>query len=49
MTGMLFGLMHAPTVRVDRGPISLSLCRRYFYLRRAWTGTVLASFIRHLG
>jgi membrane protease YdiL (CAAX protease family) len=50
MTGMLFGLMHAPQLGWTWGLISLlTLVGVIFTFARAWTGTVLASFLLHLG
>ena len=50
MTGMLFGLMHAPQLGWTWGLVSLlTLVGVIFTFARAWTGTVLASFLLHLG
>jgi len=50
MTGTLFGLMHAPQLGGNWGLVSLLiLVGVIFTFARAWTGTVLASFLLHLG
>jgi len=50
MTGILFGLMHAPQLGWTWGLVSLlTLVGVIFTFARAWTGTVLASFLLHLG
>jgi membrane protease YdiL (CAAX protease family) len=50
MTGTLFGLMHAPQLGWTWGLVSLlALVGVIFTFARAWTGTVLASFLLHLG
>ena len=50
MTGALFGLMHAPQLGWTWGLVSLlTLVGVIFTFARAWTGTVLASFLLHLG
>jgi membrane protease YdiL (CAAX protease family) len=50
MTGMLFGLMHAPQLGWTWGLVSLlTLVGVIFTFARAWTGTVFASFLLHLG
>ena len=50
MTGALFGLMHAPQLGYTWGLVSLlTLVGVIFTFARAWTGTVLASFLLHLG
>jgi membrane protease YdiL (CAAX protease family) len=50
LTGMLFGLMHAPQLGYTWGLVSLlTLVGVIFTFARAWTGTVLASFLLHLG
>src|SRR2546427_2032604 len=50
MTGILFSLMHAPTLGWTWGLVSLlTLVGVIFTFARAWTGTVLASFLLHLG
>jgi membrane protease YdiL (CAAX protease family) len=50
MTGTLFGLMHAPQLGWTWGLVSLlTLVGIIFTFARAWTGTVLASFLLHLG
>jgi membrane protease YdiL (CAAX protease family) len=50
MTGTLFGLMHAPQLGWTWGLVSLlTLVGVIFTFARAWTGTVLASFLLHLG
>ena len=50
MTGMLFGLMHAPQLGWTWGLVGLlTLVGVIFTFARAWTGTVLASFLLHLG
>ena len=50
LTGFLFGLMHAPQLGGNWGLVSLLvLVGIIFTFVRAWTGTVLASFLLHLG
>jgi len=50
LTGMLFGLLHAPQLGWTLGLVSLlTLVGVIFTFVRAWTGTVLASFLLHLG
>ncbi len=50
LTGTLFGLMHAPQLGWTWGLVSLlTLVGVIFTFARAWTGTVLASFLLHLG
>ena len=50
ITGILFGLMHAPQLGYTWGLVSLlTLVGVIFTFARAWTGTVLASFLLHLG
>jgi membrane protease YdiL (CAAX protease family) len=50
MTGALFGLMHAPQLGWTWGLVCLlTLVGVIFTFARAWTGTVLASFLLHLG
>lgn len=50
MTGALFGLMHAPQLGWTWGLVSLLiLVGIIFTFARAWTGTVFASFLLHLG
>jgi membrane protease YdiL (CAAX protease family) len=50
VTGALFGLMHAPQLGWTWGLVSLlTLVGVIFTFARAWTGTVLASFLLHLG
>jgi CAAX protease family protein len=50
VTGTLFGLMHAPQLGWTWGLVSLlTLVGVIFTFARAWTGTVLASFLLHLG
>ena len=50
MTGMLFGLMHAPQLGWTWGLVSLlTLVGVILTFARAWTGTVVASFLLHLG
>ena len=49
-TGALFGLMHAPQLGWTWGFIGLlTLVGVIFTFARAWTGTVFASFLLHLG
>ncbi|HET7150216.1 MAG TPA: CPBP family intramembrane glutamic endopeptidase [Candidatus Acidoferrum sp.] len=49
-TGLLFGLMHAPQLGWTWGLVSLlTLVGVIFTFARAWTGTVFASFLLHLG
>ncbi|HKV64617.1 MAG TPA: CPBP family intramembrane glutamic endopeptidase [Candidatus Acidoferrum sp.] len=50
LTGVLFGLMHAPQLGWTWGLVSLlTLVGVIFTFARAWTGTVVASFLLHLG
>jgi membrane protease YdiL (CAAX protease family) len=50
LTGFLFGLMHAPQLGGNWGLVSLLvLVGVIFTFVRAWTGTVVASFLLHLG
>jgi membrane protease YdiL (CAAX protease family) len=50
LTGFLFGLMHAPQLGGNWGLVSLLiLVGLIFTFVRAWTGTVVASFLLHLG
>jgi membrane protease YdiL (CAAX protease family) len=50
VTGMLFGLLHAPQLGWTWGLVSLlTLVGVIFTFVRAWTGTVVASFLLHLG
>jgi len=50
VTGTLFGLLHAPQLGWTWGLVSLlTLVGVIFTFARAWTGTVLASFLLHLG
>jgi membrane protease YdiL (CAAX protease family) len=50
MTGTLFGVMHAPQLGWTWGLVSLlTLVGVIFTFARAWTGTVVASFLLHLG
>ena len=50
MTGTLFGLMHGAQLGWTWGLVSLlTLVGVIFTFARAWTGTVLASFLLHLG
>ena len=50
LTGTLFGLMHGYQLGWTWGLVSLLiLVGIIFTLARAWTGTVLASFLLHLG
>jgi len=50
VTGMLFGLMHAPQLGWTWGLVTLlTLVGVIFTFARAWTGTVVASFLLHLG
>jgi membrane protease YdiL (CAAX protease family) len=50
VTGALFGLMHAPQLGWTWGLVCLlTLVGVIFTFARAWTGTVLASFLLHLG
>jgi membrane protease YdiL (CAAX protease family) len=50
LTGFLFGLMHAPQLGGNWGLVSLLvLVGIIFTFARAWTGTVVASFLLHLG
>jgi len=50
LTGVLFGLMHAPQLGWTWGLVSLlSLVGVIFTFARARTGTVVASFLLHLG
>jgi len=49
-TGAVFGLMHAPQLGWTWGLVSLLiLVGIIFTFARAWTGTVFASFLLHLG
>jgi membrane protease YdiL (CAAX protease family) len=49
-TGALFGLMHAPQLGWTWGLVGLLiLVGVIFTFARAWTGTVFASFLLHLG
>jgi membrane protease YdiL (CAAX protease family) len=50
MTGTLFGLMHAPQLGYTWGLVGLlTFVGVIFTFARAWTGTVVASFLLHLG
>jgi len=50
VTGILFGLMHGPQLGESWELVSLLiLVGVIFTFARAWTGTVLASFLLHLG
>jgi membrane protease YdiL (CAAX protease family) len=50
LTGLFFGLLHAPQLGWTFGLVSLlTIVGVIFTLARAWTGTVLASFLLHLG
>lgn len=50
LTGILFGLVHAPQLGKNWALVSLlTLVGVVFTFARAWTGTVLASFLLHLG
>lgn len=50
VTGSLFGLMHAPQLGWTWGLVSMLIfVGIIFTFVRAWTGTVLASFLLHLG
>ena len=50
VTGILFGLMHGPQLGENWGLVSLLiLVGVIFTFARAWTGTVVASFLLHLG
>jgi len=50
LTGFLFGLVHAPQLGGNWGLVSLLvLVGVIFTFARAWTGTVVASFLLHLG
>lgn len=50
VTGTLFGVMHAPQLGWTWGLVSLlTLVGVIFTFARAWTGTVVASFLLHLG
>jgi membrane protease YdiL (CAAX protease family) len=50
MTGLLFGLMHAPQLGRNWGLVSLlTFVGVIFTFARARTGTVVASFLLHLG
>ena len=50
MTGILFGLMHGAQLGWTWGLVALlTLVGVVFTFARAWTGTVLASFLLHLG
>src|SRR6266480_2379902 len=49
-TGVLFGLMHAPQLGWTWGLVGLLIfVGVIFTFARAWTGTVFASFLLHLG
>jgi membrane protease YdiL (CAAX protease family) len=50
VTGALFGLLHAPQLGWTLGLVGLlTFVGVIFTFVRAWTGTVLASFLLHLG
>ena len=50
LTGVLFGLLHAPQLGWTLGLVSLLVfVGIVFTIARAWTGTVVASFLLHLG
>jgi membrane protease YdiL (CAAX protease family) len=50
VTGVLFGLLHAPQLGWTLELVSLlTFVGVVFTIARAWTGTVLASFLLHLG
>ena len=50
LTGGLFGLTHAPQLGWTWGLVALLVfVGVVFTFARAWTGTVLASFLLHLG
>jgi membrane protease YdiL (CAAX protease family) len=50
ITGTLFGLMHAPQLGYTWGLVGLlTIVGVLFTFVRAWTGTVLASYLLHLG
>ena len=50
VTGILFGLMHGPQLGENWELVSLLIVVGViFTFARAWTGTVLASFLLHLG
>ncbi len=50
LTGTLFGLMHAPQLGYTWGLVGLlTLVGVLFTFVRAWTGTVVASYLLHLG
>lgn len=50
VTGILFGLIHGPQLGENWGLVSLLIVVGViFTFARAWTGTVLASFLLHLG
>ncbi|MGH9677757.1 MAG: CPBP family intramembrane glutamic endopeptidase, partial [Candidatus Acidiferrum sp.] len=50
VTGILFGLLHGSQLGWTWGLVSLlTLVGIIFTFARAWTGTVLASFLLHLG
>jgi membrane protease YdiL (CAAX protease family) len=50
ITGILFGLMHGAQLGWTWGLVALlTLVGIIFTFARAWTGTVLASFLLHLG
>jgi membrane protease YdiL (CAAX protease family) len=50
VTGVLFGLLHAPQLGWTLGLVTLlTFLGVIFTFVRAWTGTVLASFLLHLG
>ena len=49
-TGILFGLIHGPQLGANWELVSLMIVVGViFTFARAWTGTVLASFLLHLG
>ena len=49
-TGTLFGLVHAPQLGRNAGLVALMILVGVIFTSvRAWTGTVLASFLLHLG
>jgi membrane protease YdiL (CAAX protease family) len=50
VTGLLFGLLHAPQLGWTLGLVGLlTFVGVVFTFVRAWTGTVFASFLLHLG
>ncbi|HYL85148.1 MAG TPA: CPBP family intramembrane glutamic endopeptidase [Candidatus Angelobacter sp.] len=50
LTGVLFGLMHGPQLGENWALVTLlALVGVIFTFARAWTGTVFASFLLHLG